>query len=209
MKAAGTYSILIALAMLAVYPICLRSYAWVRFAPTTSPTVAAIAAAERVSALPDSQCPAGSAPEAAVASPGGLSSQDRMFLQELAQCDIQQEEVSRGVIAILVSPEVREYVYTILENRNGEKNELMEMARRKGITIAPAPRIPFRHWRRTVGTVDHHFVELLNQQHERKCELIEKATVSRDPEIAAFGRENLPQVRKQWEASRELRKCVE
>jgi len=209
MKDVGTYSILIALAMLAAYPVGRSCYAWVNVVPPTAAMVVRSVAKDGAPAPADSSGQPGAAPQAGPTSMGGLSSDDRMFLQEYVQCDIQQEEVSRGVIAILVSPEVREYVYSILENRNGGKNELMELAQRKGVTIAPAPRIPFRHWLRTAGTVDQHFVQLLNQQNERKCELVEKATASQDPEIATFGKENLPLVRKQREAARELRKCVD
>ena len=213
MKRRGTYSILIAVAVLAVYSVCLSSYAWVKPAPAISSAASAKGFAAQDSSpatrLQPAQAPAPLGPRAILANVSGASNADRVFLQELVQCDVQQEEVSRGVIAILVSPEVREYVYSMLENRAGEKDELLDMARRKGVTIAPAPRIPFRHWLRTAGTVDQHFVRLINQQNERKCELVEQAAGSRDPEIAAFGRDKIPQMRRQWEAARELRKYVE
>ena len=147
------------------------------------------------------------APEAS--RPAGLSEDDRHFLERAIQSAIQQEKVSRGVVPELVYPEVRDYAYMILTDQPAADAELQALAARKGVVVAAPEPVAFRKWAREDGVLDQHYIKLVVEDNEDVAALCEKATESRDPDVAGYARKTLPVIRHHLHASRELRKVAE
>ena len=146
---------------------------------------------------------------AAAADQTSLSDEDRAFLLRANRSLEQQVTVSRGLVAELVYPEVREYAYLVMTDEPATKTALQELAARKGVSVPPAEKITFRKWARGDDTLDRHYVRLVAADNEEVSVLFEKAALSRDADIARYATRTLPIIRNHLKATRDLKKMTQ
>ncbi len=139
----------------------------------------------------------------------GLSEGDRDFIERVALSCVEEDEISRGALVHLVYPEVRQYAYLLLHDHAAAVAELKDLAERKGMVFPVADNTAYKKWRKTEGSVDQGYLDLMAEDNEAVLKLFEKAARSDDAEIATFARRTVPLFQNHLKTARDLKKVTE
>jgi putative membrane protein len=140
---------------------------------------------------------------------GNLSRDDRNFFEKAAKSGMKEVSVSNSVMDRLSNTQVKQFAQMMVSDHTGANAELMALASSKGITL-PVQETKFAEkWSKKTDEVDENYMEEMVSDHEDAVKLFEKATKSKDPEIAAFAAKTLPKLQQHLTTAKSLEKLVD
>jgi putative membrane protein len=109
----------------------------------------------------------------------------------------------------LSNTQVKQFAQMMVSDHTGANTELMALASAKGITL-PIQETKFAEkWSKKNDEIDEDYIEEMVSDHEDAVKLFEKATKSKDPEIAAFAAKTLPKLQQHLTTAKSLEKLVD
>jgi putative membrane protein len=145
----------------------------------------------------------------ATSAEGNLSRDDRNFFEKAAKSGMKEVSVSNSVMDRLSNTQVKQFAQMMVSDHTGANAELMALASSKGVTL-PVQETKFAEkWSKKSDEVDEDYMEEMVSDHEEAVKLFEKASKSKDPEIAAFAAKTLPKLQQHLTAAKNLEKLVD
>lgn len=145
----------------------------------------------------------------ATSAEGNLSRDDRNFFEKAAKSGMKEVSVSNSVMDRLSNTQVKQFAQMMVSDHTGANAELMALASSKGITL-PVQETKFAEkWSKKSDEVDEDYMEEMVSDHEDAVKLFEKASKSKDPEIAAFAAKTLPKLQQHLTMAKNLEKLVD
>jgi putative membrane protein len=124
-----------------------------------------------------------------------LDRADRNFFEKAAKASQNEVTISQEALAHLTSPSARDFANMVIADHSRLNAELMALAATKGVTLPPPSERIARKWAKNTNDVDDEYLATMVSEHKDAVELFEKASKSKDADIAAFAQKSLPTLR--------------
>ena len=124
-----------------------------------------------------------------------LDRSDRHFFEKAAKSGQNEVTISQEALAHLTSPSARDFANMVITDHSKVNAELTALAMSKGVTLPPPSEKVAKKWAKNDKDVDDEYLATMVGEHKDAVDLFEKASKSKDPEIAAFAQKYLPTLR--------------
>ncbi len=167
-------------------------------APTPTPT-------------PDSSMsptPTPTNPSAGAADSTTLSHHDKAFLTKAAKSGMAEVAISEAVVDHLSNAQLKSFAQMMVTDHTAANNELAALAGTKGVQLPPQDPDLVMKWSKKTDDVDSSYVKKMVSDHEEAVKLFEKASQSKDPDIAAFAQKTLPTLQHHLAMAQDLKNQI-
>ena len=124
-----------------------------------------------------------------------LDRADRHFFEKAAKSGQNEVTISQEALTHLTSPSARDFANMVIADHSKVNAELAALAASKGVSLPPPSEKLAKKWANNTKDVEDEYLATMVGDHKDAVELFEKASKSKDPEIAAFAQKYLPVLR--------------
>ncbi len=124
-----------------------------------------------------------------------LDRADRHFFEKAAKSGENEVTISQEALPHLTSPSARDFANMVIADHSKVNAELASLAMSKGVTLPSPSEKVAKKWANNTKDVDDEYLATMVGDHKDAVDLFEKASKSKDPEIAAFAQKYLPTLR--------------
>lgn len=156
--------------------------------------------------------PADPATDSSAGKTGGeLTRADHRFVKKASACGAFEIAISRQASTQAANAQVRDYAAGLVREHERMQRELSTLAARRGASVpAEKPRGEVADLAKKTGDdYDEAYLDDIIDAHEDTIGLLEKASKSKDTDIAAFAVQYLPGVRDHLARAKQLNKLVD
>lgn len=140
------------------------------------------------------------------AATGDLSHSDKAFFEKAAKSGMKEVAVSQAAMTNLTSPGLKDFAQMMVTDHSKANMELKALADQKGVTLpAEDPKISEK-WGKNRKDADDEYIAEMVDDHKAAVDLFEKASKSKDADIAAFAQKTLPTLRHHLEMAKSQKK---
>lgn len=173
--------------------------------PSTALASLLACAAVPLHAQMDSPAPAPT--EMLAGSPADDATRD--FLKEAAESGMKEVMVARSVRPHLKNADVIAFSRE-MENAHSKVNgKLQDLARQKGVPLPQADTDVAEDWAENTHDTDEDYVDEMIDDHQDAIALFQEATKNRDPQIAKFAADCLPELQRHLAEAKRLKEQVD
>ncbi len=140
-----------------------------------------------------------------------LNRGDRSFVQKAAKANTEEVAISRIATERAVRSEVRSLAQELLTLHQALDTSLARLATSKGVALEPATEDAAKKWSdKRPSDFDEDYVKEMVSAHRRAVSLFEDAARdAKDPEVAAFAREQLATLNEHLRKAEQIKKVVD
>jgi putative membrane protein len=147
---------------------------------------------------------------ATVSADSKLDRSDRNFFEKAAASGVKEVTVSSGAMDRLTNPQVKQFAQMMVSDHSAANAELLALAATKGVTIPAKDKAAKldEKWSKKTKGVDQDYMAEMVSDHKDAVELFEKASKSKDADIAAFATKTLPKLQQHLTMAQDLHKTL-
>jgi putative membrane protein len=148
-------------------------------------------------------------PDQPAANESNLSHHDVAFLKKAAKAGNKEIQVSQAVMDHLTSPQFKQFAQTMVTDHTAVAAELATLAASKGVKLPEPDTTVGDDWAKKTDDVDRRYIKEMVSDHKEAVKLFEKASESKDADIAAWAQKTLPTLQHHLSMALDLEKSVE
>jgi putative membrane protein len=138
---------------------------------------------------------------------GSVAHSDKSFMKKANKSGLEEITISQAVLAHLSNNDLKNFAQQMVTDHTAANNGLMDLAQQKGVKLAqPDMSSLSDEWSKKTDNVDRAYAKKMVADHEDAVKLFEKASKSKDADVAAFAQKTLPTLQHHLMMAQDLEK---